>query len=302
MIYTLVFKYTSYISFIIFVIGIAYKWWKWSSMPLHLRWELYPVPHEVLKAEYGGSYLEEVNWWLKGRLVSVLGELKEMFKEMLFIVRIYRSNKRLWLLSYSFHLGIYLVLIWFILIFLGAITITYIGIPIPSMNPWAIFVYYATIIIGIVGDVIAIVGGLGLLVRRLVSPVLRDYTTIPDYLNLILVLLALMSGLSAWFFDLSFNLAREFMSSLINPLLPPPYLNVITIVHLAIVQILIAYIPFSKITHFIGKYFTYHKVLWDDEPNMGQLDGKIRELLKLKLSWSDPHIKSGDTWINNALG
>ncbi len=302
MIYALVFKYTSYISFIIFVIGIAYKWWKWSSMPLHLRWELYPVPHEVLKAEYGGSYLEEVNWWLKGRLVSVFGELKEMFKEMLFIVRIYRSNKRLWLLSYSFHLGIYLILIWFILIFLGAITTTYIGIPIPSMNPWAIFVYYVTIIIGIVGDVLAIVGGLGLLVRRLVSPVLRDYTTIPDYFNLILVLLALMSGLLAWFFDPSFNLAREFMSSLINPLLPPPYLNVITIVHLAIVQIIIAYIPFSKITHFIGKYFTYHKVLWDDEPNMGQLDGKIQELLKLKLFWSDPHIKSGDTWINNASG
>ncbi len=169
-------------------------------MPLHLRWELYPVPHEAFKAEYGGSYLEEVNWWSKGRLVSVFGELKEMLKEMLFIVRIYRNNKRLWFLSYLFHLGIYLILIWFILVFLGAITITYVGIPIPSANHWALFVYYATIVIGVVGDLIAIIGGLGLLTRRLIDPVLRDYTTIPDYFNLIIILLALLSGFLAWFF------------------------------------------------------------------------------------------------------
>lgn len=271
-------------------------------MPLHLRWELYPVPHEVFKAEYGGGYLEEVDWWRRERLVSVFGELKEMLKEMLFIVRIYRNNRRLWLLSYSFHLGIYLLLIWFILVFLGAITITYAGIPIPSMNPWALFIYYATIVIGVVGDVIAIIGGLGLLIRRLINPVLRDYTTVPDYFNLIIVLLALLSGFSAWLFDPKFNLAREFMSSLINPLSSPPHLYVVTMVHLAILQFLIAYIPFSKITHFIGKYFTYHKVLWDDEPNTGQLDRKIQELLKLTLSWSAPHIKSGDSWANNALG
>ncbi|WP_243665926.1 hypothetical protein [Vulcanisaeta sp. JCM 16159] len=93
------------------------------------------------------------------------------------------------------------------------------------------------------------------------------------------------------------------MSSLINPLSSSsPSLYVITMVHLAILQILIAYIPFSRITHFIGKYFTYHKVLWDDEPNIGQLDRRIQELLKLTLSWSDPHIKSGDTWVNNVLG
>ena len=34
-----------------------------KSTPLHVRWELYPVPHEGERAKHGGSYLEEFEWW-----------------------------------------------------------------------------------------------------------------------------------------------------------------------------------------------------------------------------------------------
>jgi len=91
-----------------------------------------------------------------------------------------------------------LILIWFLLVFLGSITIAYAHIPIPSSNPWALFLFYVTLVIGGLGDLLATAGGLGLLIRRLINPVLRDYTTWPDYLNLILVLLPLISGLVAW--------------------------------------------------------------------------------------------------------
>jgi nitrate reductase gamma subunit len=294
-------KYTSYIAFLIFVAGIIYRWRKWSTTPIHLRWELYPVPHEAGKAGYGGSYLEEVSWWDKERKVSIIGELKEMLEEMLFIKRIYSNNKKLWILSYSFHLGIYLILIWFLLVFLGSITIAYAHIPIPSSNPWALFLFYVTLVIGGLGDLLATAGGLGLLIRRLINPVLRDYTTWPDYLNLILVLLPLISGLVAWIYDPYFNLARGFMASLISTM-ATPYMPLVIIINLALIQILIAYIPFSKITHFIGKYFTYHKVLWDDEPNLGQLDGEIRNLISTRLLWSAPHIKSNESWESNIVG
>ena len=34
--------------------------------PTHVRWEIYPVQHETTaRAAYGGSYLEELNWWEK---------------------------------------------------------------------------------------------------------------------------------------------------------------------------------------------------------------------------------------------
>jgi predicted SPOUT superfamily RNA methylase MTH1 len=39
-------QYLSYISFLVFNFGILTKVIKYVKMPLHLRWELYPIPHE----------------------------------------------------------------------------------------------------------------------------------------------------------------------------------------------------------------------------------------------------------------
>jgi hypothetical protein len=50
-----------------------------------LRWELYPVPHEAPeRAEHGGSYFEESDWWTKKRKFNLGGELAAMLPEMLF--------------------------------------------------------------------------------------------------------------------------------------------------------------------------------------------------------------------------
>ena len=42
-----------YVSIIIFIIGLIYRALKLKGMPVHLRWELTPVPHEKGKAKYG---------------------------------------------------------------------------------------------------------------------------------------------------------------------------------------------------------------------------------------------------------
>lgn len=297
---TQILKLTSYAAVLIFIIGIAYRWWKWSSMPIHLRWELYPVPHEPGRAKYGGGYLEEELWWTKNRNTSVIGELKELLGEMLFIKRIYGNNKRLWALTYPFHLGIYLILVWFLLVLLGAVTTLYAHALVPLSSTWSIFLYYATIVVGIAGASLATAGGFGLLIRRLINPILRDYTTIPDYFNLTMVLLALVTGLASWFNDPYFNYARAFALSIINPLVSPPHLNPVILVHVIALQALVAYIPFSKITHFIGKYFTYHRVLWEDEPGSSELSSRVGELMALKMPWNAPHIKLGESWEENA--
>ena len=46
------------------------------SLPLHLRWEPYPVAHEP--NSHGGSFFEHVDWWKKPRESSMAGELKVM--------------------------------------------------------------------------------------------------------------------------------------------------------------------------------------------------------------------------------
>ena len=51
----------------VFLAGFIYRALKISSMPLHLRWELAPVPHEKGRNKYGGSYFEEYEWWNKKR-------------------------------------------------------------------------------------------------------------------------------------------------------------------------------------------------------------------------------------------
>ena len=54
-----------------------------KATPLHVRWELYPVPHEGDKAKHGGSYMEEVDWWKKKRHLSHLEDIKGILEEVL---------------------------------------------------------------------------------------------------------------------------------------------------------------------------------------------------------------------------
>ena len=96
--------------------------YKQIAMPLHVRWELYPVKHEAgKKAEYGGSYMEEPNWWEKKRETSLFNEIKYMVPEILLLRGLKKENPRLWNLSFPFHFGLYLLIGTFIFLFIGAL-------------------------------------------------------------------------------------------------------------------------------------------------------------------------------------
>ncbi len=69
----------TYIGIIIFCAAVLKRIIAYINNPPHVRWELYPVGHESgERAEYGGSYLEDVDWWKKPRHVSRINELKVM--------------------------------------------------------------------------------------------------------------------------------------------------------------------------------------------------------------------------------
>ena len=59
----------AYVALGIFAVAVVARFLMWSRMPMHVRWELYPVAHEGSRAHYGGSYLEDVGWWNKPREV-----------------------------------------------------------------------------------------------------------------------------------------------------------------------------------------------------------------------------------------
>ena len=284
-----------YASVGVFVILTLAKVIKYSTMPLHLRWELYPVPHEKWKAEYGGSYYEEPEWWKKPRETTLLGELKEMLMEMLFIKRVFEYKRSLWWMTFPFHFGIYLILVWFALLFVNSIAgLAGFSTVKSVINPLIAFV-------GPLGMILLTFGCLGLLFRRLYDKGMRYYSAPVDYFNLIFILAVVVTGLAAWRIDADFEIAKSFMTSLVT-LSTPPALPAQVVAHVTLLSLLVAYIPATKMTHFVGKYFTYHKVLWEDVPNLAgtPLREKVREVLSYRVAWSAPHVRPGITWVEEA--
>jgi hypothetical protein len=48
-----------YLAALVFVVACVVRALPYARMPLHLRWELYPVPHEeAARVEHGGSYFD----------------------------------------------------------------------------------------------------------------------------------------------------------------------------------------------------------------------------------------------------
>ena len=57
-------------------------------------------------------------------------------------------------------------------------------------------------------------------------------------------------------------------------------------------------------SHFIGKYFAYHSIRWNDEPNLpgGDQEEGIRKALSQPVNWAAPHIGADGkkTWADLA--
>jgi len=286
-----------YVSFVFILSAFIVKAIKYARMPIHLRWELYPVAHETGR-EYGGSYLEELEWWTKPRRQSLFGELRYMAREGVLFEKCYRDNRGLWYFTYPFHIGLFLLVGWLVLLFVGALTTLFGVSVVEPANAGARVIYYLTLGVGITGLALNTFGCVGLLIKRSTDENLRLYTTPMDYFNLSFILAILLSGLFSWyFFDTAFTTARGFMKSLIT-FSPVANANPAMAVSIMLFSLFLIYMPFTKMMHGLAKYFTYHRVHWEDEPNLsgGDIEQKVEELLTQPVSWSAPHIQRGKRW------
>jgi nitrate reductase gamma subunit len=293
----------AYLSVLAFVGLIIAKAVRYATMPMHLRWELYPVAHETDHPS-GGSYFENLDWWTKPRKVSLAGEYKFMGIELFFFESYYRLQRKYWYVVYPFHMGTFLLLAWLGLLLAGAIT-TAAGVSVSAATAsiWGGIVYYATMIVGAAGFILATIGCIGLLVERLADENRRLYLSPIDYFILIFTLATLLSGLYAWvFYDRAFTEDMLFMKSLITSsavtsVNPAAYINIL------LICLFLVYMPFTPMMHFVAKYFTYHGVRWNDAPNSpgSKLERKVETLLNRPVSWSAPHITSGKKWSENAV-
>ncbi|MBU1674500.1 hypothetical protein KKA85_01830, partial [bacterium] len=139
---------------------------------------------------------------------------------------------------------------------------------------------------------------------------LKGFTSPADIFNLVFFLVAFGVALLHFLLaDNDFSRVGAFVANLVTgnlaalpaagagtPLLPAS---------VVLLSVLLAYIPLTHMSHFVGKYFAYHAVRWNDEPNLpgSKTEGKIPDLLNKTVSWSAPHIR-GDgrkkTWAEAA--
>lgn len=291
-----------YLSVIVMIVGTLYKAIKIARMPLHVRWDLYPIPHEKGKEHYGGSYYEELDWWTKPIETSASNELKEMSKEIFLIQSLFRHNRPLWIFSLPFHTGLYLLIGYMALLAGGAIY-EFAGMSIlATAGGIGAIVHYLTVALGTSGFILGAFGAFGLLLSRMFNPNLRQMSNRSDYFNLILLLAVFVSGIISWAtVDKDFTIARAFTGSLIT-FGAVGTLPTALVWHEILAGLFFLYLPFTHMTHFVGKYFTFHKVRWEDHPNIrgGKIEETITSALGYKIKWSAPHIKSGGTWAEAA--
>jgi nitrate reductase gamma subunit len=275
----------------VFAIACAVRAIRYARLPLHLRWELYPVPHEERKrAGYGGSYFEKSNWWTKPQEPNHKGELEFMFSEILFLKALWEFKRKMWFRSYPFHLGLYLLIGALVLFFSAAVvSIFFPGTQVSAIG--AAF-HLAYMILGFLGAVLTLWGATALLILRVTDSELKPYTTAGDIFNLSFFLVTMGSLMAGYVLrpdnaPRAMDIARSVLT--FDTTLGLPWMLETGLVLSAL---LVAYIPMTHMAHFIAKYFTYHSIRWDDKPNWAAsgLEKKLVAYLTYRPTWAATHV------------
>ena len=289
----------TYFAILLFAAVVLIKVLRIARMPAHLRWELYPVPHEGFKkAKYGGSYFEESDWWTKPRQVSLLSELSVMIPEILFLRGVWEANRSLWFWSWAFHFGLYLAIGT-----AGLITVSSFA---GAESGWGAALVSVAAVLAAITYLLGTIGCVGMLAMRLLSARLRPFTASSAIFNLVFILAIFLSGSyglialgqGSWISEL-----QGFVAGLIglsSSSMPP----VAVVWHVGIILAFMVYMPFTHMSHFVLKWFTYHEIRWNDEPNEkgSKLEKQINECLTYRPTWAADHWRTDGkkTWVDIA--
>lgn len=281
-----------------------------DASPLHVRWELYPIPHEGKKATYGGSFMEESNWWERPRHIEHLGDIMGIFKEVLLLEATFKHNHSLWFRTYPFHFGLYMLMGGCIILF-GTVLAGLLGAsslwgPVSEMGGIVNFIHNVLNSVVLIGAFGIVGGGIALIQRRLSDKGLKVYTTREHYLNIGVFVIFGLTTLAAWTFNEDYAiLAATFMHNFLTFNFQPIDSFFFNLSMLCCFFVLI-WIPVTNMQHLLLKYFMYHDIRWGDRPlKESKKDQEIitKELLNYQVTWSADHIK-GDgtpkTWLDVA--
>ncbi len=288
-----------YASGFFFLLACAVRAVRYARMPLHLRWELYPVPHEgPERARHGGSYFEVSDWSSQPGRLHFWGDIRYMVPEILFLKGLWEANRKLWFRSYPFHSGLYLLTGTAVLVAFRAVLILF--LPTVASGLVGLLAAWVCKACGMAGGLLAMIGAATLLQRRLADKDLSPYSTPGDIFNLafFLVILGLLSA--GYLLQSPDTAGIEAVALAILTMDTRIEIGGLLAAGLIAGALLLAYIPCTHMAHFIGKYFTYHAVRWDDLPvtRRAELRARVARNLALRPTWAAAHIGANGkkTW------
>ncbi len=215
-----------YITILVFIVGMTYRLRIWVKTPQPGALTLFPAPDGKAAT-----------------FVSVI-------RESLLFPSLFRGNRFLWLSAWVFHVTLALIFVGHIRVFTDFPALwSALGINADSMSAWS----------GGIAGVIIMVCAVFLIMRRLTILRVRQISNLSDFMTLLLVLGILATGNMMRFaehFDL--ELTRAYFSQLITFSVVAATLpqSAMFSLHILLAQALIMLLPFSKIMHFGGIFFT----------------------------------------------
>jgi len=205
---------------------MAYRFRAWAKTPSPGRMTLFPASPSGAETFWG------------------------VVKESLFFPSLFAGEKALWAIAWIFHVTLAFIIIGHVRVF----------VDFPKL--WAALNIDAdrmSAVLGGAAGVIIMIAAVLLLVRRVVTRRVREISNFSDFFALLLLAAIVLTGNMMRFgehFDL--NITREYFAQLftfsLGELTAPQ--NTVFLVHFLLVQLLLICIPFSKILHFGGVFFT----------------------------------------------
>ncbi|MBI5397537.1 MAG: respiratory nitrate reductase subunit gamma [Verrucomicrobia bacterium] len=216
-----------YLSVAVFLLGMGWRVFTWLRAPVPLKIPLTPGP------------------------TTAAGVVGRMAGEVFLFRSLFDADRTLWVAAWIFHVSL-------VLLAVGHVA----GLVVPDfaastldLTP-AQFSHLAYVTGGVFG-ILAVVPLIYLFIRRFTMERVRHVSTLSDYLALALLFFAIQTGNHMRFMgDLDIVQAREFVAGLLTfrPV-PPPHSGPF-VAHMLLVCVLVAYIPFSKLMHLGGIFFS----------------------------------------------
>jgi len=213
-----------YLAFLLFAAGMIFRFVSWARTKQPAKMTLFPSGKSTAK-----------------------GVLAETF----LFPSLFKGDKALWSFAWVFHVTLALVVVGHIRVFTGLIDRMLLGM---GVSQAGIDTMSSTL--GGAAGVILLATAFLLLFRRISQRRVREISNVSDFFALLLITAIILTGDLMRFgahFDLA--LTREWAGSLLT-FSPVIVSNAMFQIHALFALLLVAYLPYSKIMHFGGIFFT----------------------------------------------